>query len=114
MRAVFCATLVLLGACAQRPPSEYAWGNYENLVYVSYAAPGKISPELEAAQLESDRLNAQAAKKPMPPGWHAHLGYVYVQVGRLDLAERELIAEKTAYPESTVFVDQLLENLKRP
>ena len=111
-RAVFCcACLVLLTGCVEHP-SQYEWGSYEQLIYVSYAAPGKVPTEAQVERLEDDQRNAIAKHKPVPPGWHAHLGYLYAQTGRIDLAEQQLIAEKTAFPESTVFVDHLLANLR--
>ena len=63
--------------------------------------------------MEKDYQAARAANKRLPPGWHAHLGYVYFQLGRLDQAQQELLTEKAEYPESTVFVDRLMTNLKR-
>ncbi len=108
-----CALLILLAGCNDRPPTRYAWGSYEELIYVSYAAPGKVPTETQIERLEDDQRNATAKDKPMPPGWHAHLGYLYAQTGRIDLAQQQLIAEKTAFPESTVFVDRLLTNLKQ-
>jgi hypothetical protein len=107
-----CGLLILLAGCNQHP-TRYAWGSYEQLIYVSYAAPGKVPTESQIARLEDDQLKAAAKNKPMPPGWHAHLGYLYAQTGRIDLAEQQLLVEKQAFPESTVFVDRLLANLKQ-
>jgi hypothetical protein len=107
-----CGLLILLAGCAERP-TRYAWGSYEELIYVTYAAPGKVPTETQIARLEDDQLKATAKNKPMPPGWHAHLGYLYAQTGRVDLAEQQLLVEKQAFPESTVFVDRLLANLKQ-
>ena len=101
-----------LAACASAPPTLYAWGSYEDLLYVAQAKPGSLSPEAQADQLEKDRQTAEAARKRLPPGWHAHLASLYAQSGRADLAERELLAEKSGFPESTTLVDRLLANLR--
>ena len=99
-RVLWLASLVaLLTGCAA--PTLYSWGQYEDLVYVTYAAPGKAPAEM------------RAANKRVPPGWHAYLGYLYVQVGKVDEARRELETEKAEFPESAVFVDRLLANLKK-
>lgn len=111
-RTLLACGLILLAGCNQHP-TRYAWGSYEELIYVSYAAPGKVPTESQIARLEDDQLKATAKNKPMPPGWHAHLGYLYAQTGRIDLAEQQLLTEKQAFPESTVFVDRLLANLKQ-
>lgn len=103
---------VLVGCAAQ--PTRYAWGAYEDLVYVTYTKPGTLTPEMQADQLQKDRETARAAGKPLPPGWRAHLSYVYHQMGRTDLAREELAAEQAAFPEATTFVGTLLANLGTP
>jgi len=50
----------------------------------------------------------------MPPGWHAHLGYLYYELGQRDQARQELLTEKAEFPESKVFMDRLLANLQKP
>lgn len=102
---------LLLTGCSS--PTLYTWGHYEDLIYVSYAAPGKVSPELKVEKLEQDYQKARAANKRMPPGWHAHLGYLYYQLGKLDQAGQEFVTEKADFPESAVFMDRLLANLKK-
>jgi hypothetical protein len=111
MRLLVLATLstALLGCAA--PKTMYAWGSYEELLYSSYAAPGSAPPERQIEALERDYQQARAANKRVPPGWHAHLGYLYYQTGKHDQALQELKTEKAEYPESTVFVDRLLTNI---
>jgi len=94
----------LVSGCAT--PTLYSWGHYEELVYVSYAQPGKVSPEMQVEKLEEDYQKARANNKRMHPGFHAHLGYLYFQLGKVDQALQE-------FPESTVFMDRLISNLKR-
>jgi hypothetical protein len=101
-----------LAACVTAPPTLYSWGSYEELIYVSQAKPGTLSPEAQADQLEKDRQAADGARKRLPPGWHAHLASLYAQSGHGDLAERELQAEKSEYPEAATLVDRLLANLR--
>ena len=102
--------IALFTGCAS--PTLYTWGNYENLIYASYAAPGKIPPEMQVETLEHDYQKARAKNKRMPPGWHAHLGSLYYQLGRLDQAQQEFNTEKAEYPESARFMDHLLTNLE--
>lgn len=111
-RAALVVALALLAAgCATPAPSRYAWGSYEDVVYVAQARPGTLPPEAQIEQLEKDRLAARAGNLRLPPGWHVHLGYLYYQTGHADLAREELLAEKTAFPEATTFVDRLLANM---
>ena len=102
---------LLLTGCST--PSLYTWGHYEDLVYVSYAAPGKAPPEMQIEKLEQDYQKARAANRRMHPGFHAHLGYLYFQTGKLDQARQEFETEKAEFPESAVFMDRLLSNLKK-
>lgn len=110
MRPLVWLLALFMFGCAQ--PTLYSWGRYEELIYASYAAPGKVSPELQIEKLEEDYQKARAVNKPVPPGFHAHLGYLYFQVGKLDQARQELETEKAQFPESAVFIDRLLDNLK--
>jgi hypothetical protein len=108
------AGAALLAGCATPPRTLYSWGSYEELIYVSYASPGKVAPESQIEILEKDYQQARAANKRMPPGWHAHLGYLYYQHGKPDQARQELLTEKAEFPESVVFMDRLLANLNKP
>lgn len=106
---VWLAAPLLFTGC--QSPDTYYWGHYENLVYVTYAKPDKVPPEAQAEIMEADLQKAIAANKPVPPGFHAYLGYIYFQLGKLDLAQQEFENEKKQFPESTVFMDRLQANL---
>jgi hypothetical protein len=115
IRTLTLASAVLaLAGCATRAPTIYQWGNYEDLVYTSHAAPGDVPPEKQVEILEADYQKARAGDARMPPGWHANLGYLYFELGKTDQARQELLTEKTQFPESRVFVDRLLANLRKP
>jgi hypothetical protein len=105
---------LLMGAVLTGCQSDtYYWGHYENLVYVSYAKPDKVSPQMQAEVMERDQYKADSEKKPLPPGFHAHLGYEYFLIGRNDLALLQFQKEKTEFPESTVFMDRLIASLSK-
>ena len=101
----------LLTGCAA--PTLYTWGHYEDLIYASYAAPGKVSPEMQLETLEADYQKARAKNKRMPPGWHAHLGHLYFQLGKMDQAQQQFQAEKAEFPESSVLMDRFLAKLQK-
>lgn len=102
------ASIALLAGCAEPTRPLYSWGRYEELIYASYATPGKVSPEMEIEQLEQDYQQARAANLRPPPGFHAHLGYLYYQLGKLDQAREQFETEKAEFPESAVFMNRLL------
>ena len=94
-------------------PDIYYWGHYEKSVYIAYVKPAKATPELQARIMEEDMNRAISANKPLPPGFHAHLGNLYYQTGKSDLALQEFQKEKTQFPESAVFMDRLIANLAK-
>jgi len=104
------AAMALLAGCASQ--TIYSWGSYENQVYLMYAKPDKATAELQVAQMDEDFEKARSKNKPVPPGFHAHLGYLCYQLGKGDRARQEFEAEKAAFPESTVFVDRMLANMQ--
>jgi hypothetical protein len=109
---VLSASGVLVGCAA--PHSRYEWGSYEEVVYASYLSHDDVPVEKQVELLEKDYQVARAANRRMPPGWHAHLGYLYYQLGRSGQARQELMTEKAEFPESAVFIDRLLANAGRP
>jgi hypothetical protein len=110
---IIIAMAAVAGCTPYRPHTLYTWGSYEDLIYATYASPGKVAPEQQVEILEKDYQQARAANQRMPPGWHAHLGYLYYQLGKTDAAHQELLTEKAEFPESGVFMDRLLANLAR-
>lgn len=106
------AAALLISGCATQP-KLYAWGRYEDLIYAAYSNPGSMPPERQVEALEQDFQQARAANRRPPPGWHAHLGFLYSELGKPDQARQELQTEKAEFPESAVFVDRLLANLSK-
>jgi hypothetical protein len=111
--AFMMASALLLAGCAA-PRPLYTWGSYEELIYATYATPGKLGPQDEVNLLEKDYQQARADNTRMPPGWHAHLGYLYYELGKPDQARQELHTEEAEFPESKVFMDRLLANMQKP
>lgn len=117
LTATLTAALLLTG-CASNPGNLYQWGSYENQIYAMYSDGGKSPPEQQIAALEADYQKARAANKQVPPGYHAHLGYLYFQTGKADMALQSFNTEKALYPESVQYMDRLIarltQNRKKP
>ncbi len=109
--ALLIASLGALNACA--PRSIYSWGRYEELIYEMYMKPGQADPVTQTAKLTEDIDKAKAEGKPVPPGVHAHLGYVYYQQGNVAGAQQEFQIEKNLFPESSAFIDGVLQRMSR-
>ncbi len=103
-----------ISGCASRRADLYNWGNYEDGIYAGYLARSDYPIEKEIGQLEQDYQETRSSNERVPPGWHAHLGYLYYQVGKVDQARQEFATEKASFPESAVFMDRLLNNLGKP
>lgn len=110
--SLLAGALLLAGCQTHRP--LYFWGHYEPAIYQSYAAPQKAPPERQIEWLLEDREKAAAKNLPVNPGFHAHLGYLYYQVGKTDLALKEFETEKQLFPESAVFMDRLMQKPPAP
>jgi len=91
----------------------YHWGRYERLLYEMYARPGAAEPATQIAQLTEDVGRAESSGRPVPPGVHAHLGYMHLLEGDAGAARREFAIEKSLFPESSTLVDRLLEQMSR-
>jgi hypothetical protein len=111
---ILVAGACLLVGCVAQPKPIYNWGNYEELIYASYLSPQDLPAEKQVEILEKDYQVARSTNQRLPPGWHAHLATLYFQLGKADQARQELLTEKAEFPESGVFVDRLVANLKRP
>jgi hypothetical protein len=109
---LFLLTVSVLAGCAKKP-LIYAWGSYEEQIYVMYSDPGKVPVEEQIENLESDYQLARSVDKPVPPGYHAHLGYLYYQSGKADQALQSFETEKKLFPESTRFMDLLISRMTR-
>jgi len=109
--AAGCA--LALAGCATAPKVQYSWGNYEEVIYASYASHSDVPAEKQIETMEKDYQAARAANQRLPPGWHAQLAYLYYETGDLEQARQELRTEKAEFPESAVFMDRLLANLEK-
>jgi len=89
----------------------YAWGSYEDQVYAAYRDTGKVPPEQQIEGLESDYQAARSENKPVPPGFHAYLGYLYFQTGKADQAYQSFQTEKQLFPESARYMDLLISHM---
>ncbi len=111
--SAFILLSLFLTACANQNNRLYQWGSYENMVYESYHEAGKHSSQSQIIEMEKDLEKARAANKSLPPGHYAHLGYLYFQNGQLDKALTALQTEKTIFPESTIYMDRLIAQIKK-
>jgi len=102
------AVALTLGGCATNT-ALYNWGPYENQVYSHFK---NESPEEQILILEKHAQETRDKGRQLPPGFRAHLGLLYAKVGREGDFVVALEQEKAAFPESAVYIDNLLANTK--
>ena len=111
-RGILLVSCSIMIGCATSEPLYY-WGDYEELIYQMYIEPGAADSATQVAKLKEDIIKASTAGKPVPPGLHAHLGYMYFLQSDTHAAVLEFEMEKKLFPESTKFVDGLMGRLKK-
>ncbi len=99
----------LLGACVTPPTPLYHWGEYEPMLLKQHQEPDSMAVADKIELLNTDIITAQEKGLMIAPGFYAHLGYLYFQVGDIGAGETAFQREKELFPESTHFVDGLLE-----
>lgn len=93
--------------------TQYYWGQYETVIYKNHIKPEEVPPITQIEILEADIAKANTSNKPVPPGVYAHLGLMYAAAGNKELAIASLNKEKELFPESTAFVDGLIERANK-
>jgi hypothetical protein len=107
----FAALLLVLCFAGCGSTSYYDWGSYEESVYDVTVRPDGFDLAAEIDSLEQQLEKTEAKQRPIPPGLHAHLGYLHTVSGNADAARAHFEQEKALFPESARFVDLLLERL---
>ena len=110
--AALAIVVFLAVGCAQKAPL-YRWGVYEELVYEMYAKPGKADPGTQVIKLSEDITRTQAEGKRVPPGVHAHLGYMYFLLGNTEATYQAFVTEREMFPESATFINGMLQRLRK-
>ena len=110
-KAILALYCLILSGCATE--SLYYWGEYEDLINQMYIKPGSADPATQIAKLKEDIGQASTAGKLVPPGLHAHLGYMYFLQGDTHSAMLEFATEKKLFPEAATFVDGLMNRAEK-
>jgi len=112
-RIVFSAVAImsLLAGCVTTH-QKYDWGKYDSSLYAYYKDPtkaGELSASLAAV------ISAAVAKNAkVPPGMYAEYGYLQLQQGKSEEAINSFKQETVHWPESKVFMDQMIKVASQP
>lgn len=104
---ILVSTFLLVGCAADN--SLYYWGRFDSYRETVYQHLNETIPlDEEIQQVSTIIAKAKESDKGVPPGMYAHLGMLYSQQGNQTLARDAFIQEKTLFPESSHFVDYLM------
>ena len=107
--ALMLTATALVAGCQTAPKPLYQWESYQPQVYEYFKGEPK---EAQAEALERDLQKINAKGNTPPPGYHAHLGLLYLSMGKDDQMVQQLRTEKALFPESGPYMDFLLKNAK--
>lgn len=112
VRAVSLSVLTLVLPACVTQKGLYAWPDYEASVHAVCTdfQDSDLPKHLEEFAKQVQRIEAEG--KRVPPGVHAHLGYLHAQAGDMASARREFEEERRLFPESATFVTRLLERMQ--
>lgn len=100
---------VLMSGCSSGRAPMYEYGNYSESYYqLKQNGDAETTKVWKTALEESIDLSNEGGLR-VPPGINANLGYLYLKVNDADKAITFFNAEKTLYPESTVFMEKLIK-----
>ena len=108
--ALALVIFLLLMSCATQK-TIYYWGKYPNTLYqykkkIDEKSFDKHKKELEKIIKVSNRKSLRIA-----PGINAELGYMYLELGDIALANNFFEKEIILYPEASQFIKSYIEKL---
>jgi hypothetical protein len=112
--AIPVIAVIILGGCGAQPAKPlYNYAGYSDSYY---AYKKNMTPE-STLQLEKSIQEAidgtdKSRSGRVAPGLHANLGYLYLKAGKTNEAIASFTMEKAVYPESTLFMDKLINRIK--
>lgn len=101
---ILIALILALTGCATNK-NLYSWGTYEPQVYLYFKGE---SPEKQIIELENHLIEIKSKGSAPPPGFYAHLGMLYSKVGRESEVMNMFEMEKKIYPESAIFINNII------
>jgi hypothetical protein len=101
--------IVFISGCVQT--SMYYWGNYSGTLYKYKKAPSDETLNTHIESIEKIIKESDYYNKKVPPGIYCEYAYYYMLEGNNEDAKKYFELEKKLYPESTKFVDVLLQGM---
>lgn len=106
---IVAASACLLLLCACKKEGLYYWGDYSQTYYNYMKEPCDETYNAHMQSLEKVVQESEKRKKAVPPGVFSEYGYYMLKAGNTSQAAEMFRREKLLYPESTVFMDRLID-----
>lgn len=102
----------LLTGCANQPQPLYSWGNYVSSS-AKYGMQGHEKEVIEQHLAEMKKIieTSEMEKKRVAPGLYAEYAQLLFETGKKEDAKTYFMLEKSTYPESSLFIDQVMKKL---
>ncbi len=107
---VFILITILLSACTQNS-SIYYWGSYSKSLYETKKNPSEKTEANHEETLTQIISKSKSKGKPIPPGVCLEYADILFKKNDKGNAISYLNQEKQFYPESSAFVDFLIEKV---
>lgn len=98
--------------CATQKPMYY-WGDYSGSLYKVHKDPNEKNLAEHQVQLETIIKQSEEKNLRVPPGVFGELGYIYALKNNSKEAIYLFEMEKQTYPESTIFMDNMIQQVEK-
>ena len=105
--------ILLFAGCGQQAiPPIYKWGNYvESSSDYGMKGQEKEVIEKHLAELSKIITESETEKQRVAPGIYAEYAQILFETGKKEEAKKYFELEKQTYPESTIFINRVLNKL---
>lgn len=108
----FSVALFFVGCANTQQPPLYSWGDYvKSSTRFGMDGHNKEVLEQHSAELKKIIDESEMNKQRVAPGLYAEYGQLLYETGKKEEAKRYFVLEKTTYPESTTFMNQIMKKL---
>lgn len=108
--AIVC---ILASGCTPISHGGYYWGKYSYTYHELIKNPSEETRTNHENSLREIIEKSEEKSIRVPPGIHAELGNFLAESNRADEAIAHFEIEMSIYPESRVFLERLLQNVKK-
>lgn len=108
----FIVAFFFAGCANTQQPPLYSWGDYvKSSTRFGMDGHNKEVLEQHSAELKKIIDESEMNKQRVAPGIYAEYGQLLYETGKKEDAKRYFVLEKTTYPESETFMNQIMKKL---